>query len=56
MDLSKLIPYRRSLRPALPESLPQYLDTEFQKIATATNNIVQALQEQDARIKALEAP
>lgn len=54
MDASRLNPYARSLRPALPASLPQYIDAELQKIAVATQNIVQAIQDLDARTKALE--
>lgn len=51
---AKLTPYQRSIRPTLPESLGQYIDAEFQKIAVATSNIVQALASLEARVAALE--
>jgi len=51
----QLLPYSRALRPVLPQSLPQFLDAELQKIAVATANIVQVIQDLDDRIAAVEA-
>lgn len=56
MATEKLIPYQRSLRPVLPDSLPQYLDGELQKLSVVTANIVHALQALQAQMAADKAP
>lgn len=53
MDLSKLLPYSRQLRPARPESLPAFLDGEMRKIETSSRSVVEAISALDARLKAL---
>lgn len=54
MDFTKLIPFRRQLRPVDPASLPIYLDQELERVAMVTVNYHQALTELEARIAALE--
>lgn len=55
MEFSRLLPYRRQLRPAIPESLPTYLDGEFRRIDNSSRDVVQALQDLDERLKRLGA-
>jgi hypothetical protein len=52
MPAENLIPYRRSLRPVRPESFPQYVDQELDKIARSSAEAVQALQ----GVELLEGP
>lgn len=56
MLVKDITPYQRSSRPALPQSLPGYIDVELQKVAVTFNHILQALAALDERIAALEAP
>jgi hypothetical protein len=55
MQAERLQPYRRGLRPALPESLPAYLDVELQRLSVIITDLVGLVQNLDARIAALEA-
>lgn len=55
MDIAKLTPYKRQLRPSTPESLPKFLDGELRRIDTSSREIVEALQALDARLKSLGA-
>jgi hypothetical protein len=52
MDLSKLTPYRRPIRPSFPDSSDRYVDQELDRIAVVTSNIIQAIQDLDARLTA----
>lgn len=56
MEPGKLTPYRRGIRPALPESLPSYLDSELQRLSVIITDLVGVVQNLDVRLKALEAP
>ena len=55
MEISKLTPYKRQLRPATPESLPPFLDGELRRLDTSSREIVEALRSIDARLKAIGA-
>lgn len=56
IEAAKIQPYRRGLRPTLPESLPSYLDAELQRLSVIITDLVGVVQALDARIAALEAP
>jgi hypothetical protein len=56
MEPAKLEPYRRGLRPALPQSLPSYLDSELQRLSVIITDLVGVVQALAARLDALEAP
>ena len=52
MDFAKLLPYSRRIRPNNPESLPSFLDSELLRVSTSSQDIVKALQDLDARLRA----
>lgn len=52
--MAELVPYRRGLRPPLPESLPSYLDAELQKLTVTNQHLVETIKDLQARIAALE--
>jgi hypothetical protein len=56
MAEASLTPYRRSFRPAIDASFPKFVEQELDKIAVVTNHIIQAINELEARVKALETP
>lgn len=53
MNIAKLMPYVRQIRPTNPESLPGFLDGELRRIDNSSRDTVQALKELDQRLKAL---
>lgn len=46
--------YRRQLAPDRAETLPQFLNFEFQKLERTIESIREALEDHEARIAALE--
>lgn len=56
IDYAKIKPYVRSIRPTMPDSLPRYTDQELDKIGRLTITLLQALQDLNNRIAALETP
>lgn len=52
IDIMKLVPFKRQLRPTTPESLPKFVDGELRRLDTSSREIVEALQSLDARLKA----
>lgn len=44
--------YRKAIRPVTPESFPSFVDTELEKVARVTADIVAALKDLDARLTA----
>lgn len=45
-------PYRKSIRPVTPSSLPQFIDTELDRVSLVLNQHLAKLDELGARITA----
>lgn len=51
-DFSRLLVYRKSIRPPQPESFPIFVDNELDKAARASAEVATALKDLDARLTA----
>lgn len=51
-DYRTLTPYRKAIRPVQPQSFPQFVDNELDRLAITTNQIITALRDLDARLTA----
>jgi len=52
--IAKLIPYQRRVRPPIADSFPTFVESELRRVDTSSREVVQALQDLNDRITALE--